>query len=144
MDCSPLGSSDNGISQARILEWVAVSSSRGSSPPRDQTESPESANSLPMSHHGNKLNHSSSKDFGFQTFKTQHWVKKKGSCWMRFLTQCHLFNQMSWCLLQRSVHIQNKSLRGQGCGGEGNRAGWEPRWGQQTEGQRRLSSRWLC
>ena len=31
MDCSPLGSSVNEISQARILEWVAISSSRGSS-----------------------------------------------------------------------------------------------------------------
>ena len=80
VNCSLPDSCVHGISQARILEWVAVSSSRGSSPPRDQTESPESANSLPMSHHGNKLNHSSSKDFGFQTFKTQHWVKKKGSC----------------------------------------------------------------
>ena len=37
MDCSPLGSSVHGISQARILEWVAISSSRGSSPPRDRT-----------------------------------------------------------------------------------------------------------
>ena len=31
MDCSPLGSSVHGISQARILEWVAISFSRGSS-----------------------------------------------------------------------------------------------------------------
>ena len=30
MDCSPPGSSALGILQARILEWVAVSSSRGS------------------------------------------------------------------------------------------------------------------
>ena len=35
MDCSPLGSSVHGIFQARILEWVAISSSRGSSPSRD-------------------------------------------------------------------------------------------------------------
>ena len=35
MDCSPPGSSVHGIFQARILEWVAVSSSRGSSRPRD-------------------------------------------------------------------------------------------------------------
>ena len=35
MDCSPLGSSVHGIFQARILEWVAISSSRGSSQPRD-------------------------------------------------------------------------------------------------------------
>ena len=36
MDCSPPGSSVHGIFQARILEWVAISCSRGSSPPRDQ------------------------------------------------------------------------------------------------------------
>ena len=34
---SPPGSSVQGISQARILEWVAASSSRGSSGPRDRT-----------------------------------------------------------------------------------------------------------
>ena len=37
MDCSPPGSSVRGILQARILEWVAMPSSRGSSRPRDQT-----------------------------------------------------------------------------------------------------------
>ena len=37
MDCSLPGSSVHGILQARILEWVAVPSSRGSSRPRDQT-----------------------------------------------------------------------------------------------------------
>ena len=37
MDCSPPGSSVHGILQARILEWVAMPSSRGSSGPRDQT-----------------------------------------------------------------------------------------------------------
>ena len=38
MDCSPSGSSVHGVSQARILEWVAMPSSRGSSQPRDQTQ----------------------------------------------------------------------------------------------------------
>ena len=38
MDCSPLGSSVHGILQARILEWIAMSSSRGSSQPRDRTQ----------------------------------------------------------------------------------------------------------
>ena len=33
MDCNPPGSSVHGILQARILEWVAVPSSRGSSDP---------------------------------------------------------------------------------------------------------------
>ena len=37
MDCSPPGFSVPGILQARILEWVAVPSSRGSSQPRDRT-----------------------------------------------------------------------------------------------------------
>ena len=36
MDCSLLGSSVYGISQARILEWIAISISRGSSRPRDR------------------------------------------------------------------------------------------------------------
>ena len=39
MDCSPPDSSVHGISQARILEWVAISFSRGSSRPRVQTHS---------------------------------------------------------------------------------------------------------
>ena len=38
MDCSPPSSSFHGILQARILEWVAISFSRGSSRPRDQTQ----------------------------------------------------------------------------------------------------------
>ena len=37
MNCSPLGSSVHGILQAGILEWVAISFSRGSSRPRGQT-----------------------------------------------------------------------------------------------------------
>ena len=37
MDCSPPGSSVHGILQARILEWVTISFSRGSSWPRDRT-----------------------------------------------------------------------------------------------------------
>ena len=36
-DCSLPGSSVHGISQERILEWVAISISRGSSWPRDWT-----------------------------------------------------------------------------------------------------------
>ena len=35
LDCSPSSSSVHGIFQARILEWVAASSSRGYSQPRD-------------------------------------------------------------------------------------------------------------
>ena len=38
MDCSLPGSFVHGIFQARILEWVAISFSRRSSQPRDQTQ----------------------------------------------------------------------------------------------------------
>ena len=38
MDCSPPGSSVHGILQARILEWVAIPFSRGSSGPIDETQ----------------------------------------------------------------------------------------------------------
>ena len=38
MVCSLPGSSIHGIFQARVLEWVAIPFSRGSSQPRDQTQ----------------------------------------------------------------------------------------------------------
>ena len=50
MGCSPPGSSVQGISQARTLEWewVAIPFSRGSSRPRDGTQ----VGSLPLCHLG--------------------------------------------------------------------------------------------
>ena len=38
MDCSLPGSSIHGILQARILEWIVISFSRGSSWPRDRIQ----------------------------------------------------------------------------------------------------------
>ena len=55
MDCSLPGSSVHGISQTRILEWVAISSSRGSSRARHPTRVSLlhwQADSLPLSHLG--------------------------------------------------------------------------------------------
>ena len=46
MDCSLSGSSVHGIFQARILEWVAISFSRGSSRPRDWTQVSRTAGRL--------------------------------------------------------------------------------------------------
>ena len=37
MDCSPPGSSVHGVHQARRLQWIAISFSRGSSQPKDRT-----------------------------------------------------------------------------------------------------------
>ena len=36
MNCSPPGSSVHGVLQARTLEWIAMPSSKGCSPARDQ------------------------------------------------------------------------------------------------------------
>ena len=56
MDCSPPSSSVHGILQTRILEWVATSSSRGSSRPRGQTHiSCVSADSSPPEPPGKAL-----------------------------------------------------------------------------------------
>ena len=53
MDCSLPGSSVHGISQARVLGWVASPSSKGSFQPRDRTQvSLLQADSLPLSHQG--------------------------------------------------------------------------------------------
>ena len=59
MDCSPPGSPVHGIFQARILEWVAISFSRGSLWPSDWTWVSALAGgfftSLPLSHQGNPI-----------------------------------------------------------------------------------------
>ena len=54
MDCSPPGSSNNRIPQARILECVAISFLRGSSQPKDWTHISWTGrwDSLPLSHQG--------------------------------------------------------------------------------------------
>ena len=62
--CNPMGcslpvSSVHGILRARILEWVAISSSRGSSWPRDRTHISNllngQAGSLPLGHQGSPM-----------------------------------------------------------------------------------------
>ena len=59
LDCGPPGSSVHGISQARILEWISISFSRGSSRPRDWSSvsciSCIAGYSLPLSHRGSPL-----------------------------------------------------------------------------------------
>ena len=59
MDCSPPGSSVHGISQAKLLERVAISFSRGSSQPGVETVSPDllhwQVDSLPLCHLGSPI-----------------------------------------------------------------------------------------
>ena len=54
-DCSPPGSSVHGIFQGGILEWVAISSSRGSSWSRDQNYVSCTVDALPLSHRGSPI-----------------------------------------------------------------------------------------
>ena len=54
-DCSPPGSSVHGILQARILEWVTISYSRGASQSRDLLLCHWQADSLPLRHLGSPL-----------------------------------------------------------------------------------------
>ena len=60
MDCSLSGFSIYGIFLARVLEWVAIFSFRGSSQPRDQSQTPMTpalqVDSLPLSHLGSPPN----------------------------------------------------------------------------------------
>ena len=65
MDCSPPGSSVHGILQARILECVAMPSSRGSSWPSERTRIcciDRQIHHQP-SHQGNQINYSDSRSF---------------------------------------------------------------------------------
>ena len=56
-DCCPPESSVHGVSHARVLEWVAISFSRGSSGPRIEPTSPAlAADSLPLSHQRSPYN----------------------------------------------------------------------------------------
>ena len=56
MDCSLPGSSVHGVLQARILEWAAISFSRGTSQPRIEPGSPTlQADSLPSEPPGKPL-----------------------------------------------------------------------------------------
>ena len=74
MDCSPPGSSVHGILQARILEWVAISSSRGTSRYRDQT---------PVSYIGPRNN---TKDDGPRTQGWKSETVPRG--WLRETQMC--------------------------------------------------------
>ena len=90
MECSPPGSSVHGIFQARILEWVAIPLSRGSSQPRDQTQvsciqilyhlnQQGSPTDLPTGNSPNPLRtHSISNEFPFVVLLTARAVTSQG------------------------------------------------------------------
>ena len=85
MDCSPPGSSVHGILQERILEWVAISSSR------DRTRSPAlQADSLPSEPPGKP----------YLTFRTCKYIDEQVDTVKQLLETarvCSLFNNFCVC-----------------------------------------------
>ena len=77
MDCSLTGSSVHGILQARILEWVAMPSSRGSSQPRDKTRvsyiSHIAGRVFTLSHQGSPLSISATRSPGNMGVRAGQW-----------------------------------------------------------------------
>ena len=99
-DYTPWGSSVHGVLQARVLEWVAMPSSRGFFQPRDQTQT----DSLPVEPPGKPM----------YRFFCQHKTKQQPSfskCLNSFLFQKwnvyeHQLLYWPWC----SHHKTRKSL----------------------------------
>ena len=113
MDCSLPGSSIHGIFQARILEWVAISFSRGSSWPRNWTQvSHIAGRHLPSEPPGNpwcKYRCNRKPPENFQNGGVPRYVK---------ITLIHYGNQ-TWgdknqsedtCVMGRTVSSQNSHL----------------------------------
>ena len=85
MNCSPPGSSVHGILQARMLEWVAISSSRGSSWPRDWTR---------ISCTGRRiLSHCTTRDAIAQV-PVNNQTSRQCS-WWRHLLSCRIFQEVT-------------------------------------------------
>ena len=85
MDCCPPGSSVHGIIQPRVLEWIATSSSRGFSRPRDWTGiSCVSCIGMKILYHWAtwKAIVSSLLYGNFTRLKNIHWVNKATYEWM--------------------------------------------------------------
>ena len=69
MDCSPPGSSFHGILQARILEWVAMSSSRGIFPTQGSSPGLLHCRQIPYC-----LSHQGSSNWGVTQFGVMIWM----------------------------------------------------------------------
>ena len=101
---SPPGSSVHWIFQARILEWVAISFSKGSSQPRDQTE----AQVWSLGWEGRQtlhcLNHQGSTIYCI-------WLSNCSStiCWKDGLSPIQLSWHLSWKSIDHAVHGVAKS-----------------------------------
>ena len=95
VDCSPPGSPIHGILQARILEWVAISFSRGSSRPRDRTQvSCIAGRHFNLNHQGSKpcTIHSTEYYRGENCIDRKLWKYTGGFPWSLYLT-VHMYDE---------------------------------------------------
>ena len=88
LDCNPPGSSIHGISQARILEWVAISFSRGSYWPRDRTWVSCTAGEFfthwainPNMREGTSFKYYTGQDFYISEMRLFLWLKGTAELW---------------------------------------------------------------
>ena len=120
VDCSLPGSSIHGILQARILEWVAISFSRGSSRRRDRTQ---------VSHIGGRrfnlwatreapiMNKAGIKsgfcvDISFQLL----WINVRVSnCWITCYTYVCFCKKLSNCLPKRLYDFYSPAMNERSC-----------------------------
>ena len=121
VDRSLAGSSAHGILQARILKWVAVPSSRGSSQPRDQTHvSYVSCISRQVLYHWCHLGSPEIRALDSKPVSATNglrdlekltqplWVSKITSCKMSILTSifwCYLRIKFIWTLPKGESHV---------------------------------------
>ena len=124
MDCSLPVPSVHGISQARILEWIAISFSRGSSWPRDQIRIQHwQVDSLPLSHH-ERTGSCSNSQIGFLnitlTFNSiqnlDYFQKsnKKPRTLFKFIASCFaLFSFVSYLLRSSGLSPALSNILGQ-------------------------------
>ena len=91
MDCSPPGSSVHEISQARILEWGAISSARGSSRPRNQT----SVSCISCT--GRRI--------------LDHWATTEACVFYGDFPSCRFFTIRKLCFLPSQLILSRKYLR---------------------------------
>ena len=98
INCSPPGSSIHGILQARILEWVAIPFSRGSSQPRDWTQ---------VSRIAGRHIHTYIYIYIFCRYRGEHVMERWSICWALTVFQA----RRSTFLLSLGSHAPHPSPR---------------------------------
>jgi len=112
MDCSPPDSSVHGISQARLLEWVAISFSRGCSWPGIELMSPAwQVESLLLRYQGSPYLH----NVVCQLYLDKNGEKRERCLWRNWILEAlHSDHQLWGKLAARLEH--SSSLCGGSCG----------------------------